>query len=1815
MALRIKYKKEKILWPIQILRYTLPILSFGFYGQIYLIFTTIFYCRKKESKTSPYLKCRPQIKKLKFPCGLAVLLHFLIAFITNKLYYQPLFIRSDSDLLKKSNSSPDIILVFTKIIVITIFIMDKGEESEHWAIISFLVFVTGINAYFTLFYKNRKNHILLNLNNFMSLVLFSGFVILFIGKIFKFLKFNGSIFLFFSCLFIIIIFIIIYKNNEIDFISTDYKSIDDPYEFLQYIYYFIFIIKNKNNSRNYSTIMKSLIISIEENCLLQNCPLKKYLLNLEKGFDFDYILFQFCEKLFKYGILKFKENILLKNHYSIFLLTEMNNKTKALIILEEIKDEILSLENNYIIYRCRKIVENYTSPFINQNSSLFDYKKNSQNFKIYIEKATILYYDFFSLLLESKLRKTNNNFEKINKTGYKIKKLNKLIANSFDNLINFKTDNFEIINLYSEFVENILKDEKIIEKCQNLKKISYNSKLNEVHEIDYSNYNLDYLKANFNLNYLTISTKNKSLGKILDCSHNCSSIIGYQRNELIGNSINILIPEIYRKKHNLLLMQKTEENKLNFLQGLYNNIIYSPKFIQKDTFCISKSKLLTSLNIKIYLVNSEDNELVYIAEIEKNDYDNKLLNNEDNSKYCILTDKNFIIQSFTPNCINFLNINYEEINSNCHIMNYIKQFRDDYIASIKTANLNKFSQIRKTGLIPHKNSKIIKKQSNDNKISYRQRQKLKKDLINKKYLKKCKITWSNHVESFLDLTQSGKASFRLKYSIFTENENNLDEIKNKVEINLSMDPKKVIIDKELIGYYFTFSKIIKEKKNFLFSKTIHEKFSEKNVIKQKLKKYQVIIKPQNFLTENSLNKTGIFKNIEDLEVNKENKEKQFFRKMKRSSIEKMIQKVKSKDEENNNNLAKRRLSKISSASLEKIAEINTDEEIILNEEYIPQSQVNFIFNVNNIAYDFTNKIDGGYSLNEILKREAINKIKNFNRLASIQFKKENKSSSLSSYNSSGNSEFEFESNDYSSSDSFSFSKKSFYSELNENKTTASQKEENLEANSIKIKKVEEINEINKNESLDNKLDILNNYYKVKLNKILLMKYDFDKEIVVEESTQHKNITRIEEFLISYRKKNSKNKGKEEYYSFLSLNKNKTIKKEHSKNYKNYSPRKNKEKKNIVENRSNIIINKIKEAIHNYNEEKPIRNLRILTAISFIYLISTGLINLLYNLNFYSSIKELYILNRHSLYLKYCNLISIYYIRELTLLNFNYSDIEGGEYIKFPDKNKTEYLSLLKNKLVQLFIDNQLSMKTIFSSSITLSKNTSKYFSKKMITTEFVLLNYDMEKNENNIFTTLLQYNNAFFFLAFSEFPINQNDAFEYMHNSFNGYNSGLNLLISLYNFEYGNQTKNLIYFVIIFLIIILIIFIFIYILGVKYFLSSNLRRISYIEVFYCMNSQILENCILNCSNLLQKFKHLKNDNKYFNEYYEFENSNENTTTKNDSIKEKNRINDYSKNSLINENEDNKNKKALSYINKLFKLFFGIFLIMIYSYFLLTYRYQFMTLNDSISISHFSHELFKYQFNIIDMYNVYREYIFDNLSIISSKTPYEYLINKENEVYENIIQTIKNINNSIQYYLQTGSEIRQTFDRHLCSYNTTHYFGSINECINKFGNIVELDFFNLMDYFFEQIRIKKNILKYILNNNNIFGNLTKYNSENWTYLILNNNNTKNIFRLNLFNDEILHFNLNLLFFNIILPFLQSTQKVIMNTIKIEGENFYFILWFIIYILALSVIFFACLIPLIKFLNEQIYKTKNILSIIPIDFLVYNNNSLINLFIDN
>ena len=154
MAFKIKYRKVKRPWPIEILKYTLPIISYFFFGQIFIVLTSVFYCRKEELYESPYLHCLEGIwiYSLKPAAIIGIILQTIIGFITNTLYYTQYFEKGSSDLLKRIDTFPDVVFMFMKISIMFLFISDTGKESEHWPMLLFLVFMTGLNVYANFFF-------------------------------------------------------------------------------------------------------------------------------------------------------------------------------------------------------------------------------------------------------------------------------------------------------------------------------------------------------------------------------------------------------------------------------------------------------------------------------------------------------------------------------------------------------------------------------------------------------------------------------------------------------------------------------------------------------------------------------------------------------------------------------------------------------------------------------------------------------------------------------------------------------------------------------------------------------------------------------------------------------------------------------------------------------------------------------------------------------------------------------------------------------------------------------------------------------------------------------------------------------------------------------------------------------------------------------------------------------------------------------------------------------------------------------------------------------------------------------------------------------------------------------------------------------------------------------------------------------------------------------------------------------------------------------------------------------------------------------
>jgi hypothetical protein len=124
-------------------------------------------------------------------------------------------------------------------------------------------------------------------------------------------------------------------------------------------------------------------------------------------------------------------------------------------------------------------------------------------------------------------------------------------------------------------------------------------------------------------------------------------------------------------------------------------------------------------------------------------------------------------------------------------------------------------------------------------------------------------------------------------------------------------------------------------------------------------------------------------------------------------------------------------------------------------------------------------------------------------------------------------------------------------------------------------------------------------------------------------------------------------------------------------------------------------------------------------------------------------------------------------------------------------------------------------------------------------------------------------------------------------------------------------------------------------------------------------------------------------------------SNDDKMTYNNSIPKQNQSSSNSNLSLSNEYENRSDKKASNY-GITYIILYGIFLLISYSYFIYNGFYIINASANSIFTSNVFKKLQHIHLGLIDIFNVYREFLFDNQSIVNEISPFEYLSFVEKE---------------------------------------------------------------------------------------------------------------------------------------------------------------------------------------------------------------------------
>ena len=389
---------------------------------------------------------------------------------------------------------------------------------------------------------------------------------------------------------------------------------------------------------------------------------------------------------------------------------------------------------------------------------------------------------------------------------------------------------------------------------------------------------------------------------------------------------------------------------------------------------------------------------------------------------------------------------------------------------------------------------------------------------------------------------------------------------------------------------------------------------------------------------------------------------------------------------------------------------------------------------------------------------------------------------------------------------------------------------------------------------------------------------------------------------------------------------------------------------------------------------------------------------------------------------------------------------------------------------------------------------------------------------------------------------------------------------------------------------------------------------NYIQILYGINSKILKISISNCLHFINNLKESKENNNF--DYIESDIDNYNIFEKNLDIKDReiNKNKKISKKITINNQENNNNIKN----TLLIRIIPILLLLLLYLYFIFNLIHLLNICKKSDTMYIFSSFFQEYQNQLIDMFNIYREFLYDNQTKILNSTSLEYLRKLEDKIYDSITENNQITDEFIGKLIASNLELSSQINKNYCSFYIVDYFETFEECIDKFKVFINYDFYYFSNYFLEEIKIGKYMARHKFENEIIKGDLNNLNISK----LINEfrsvfNQSKNIeFRLNLFNNEDIHSNLNLIFINSLLPLLQNNRKFIFEYLSLEGEVSFFIILGIIYLAFLSILFLLCSLFINKILNSQINETKNMLSIIPIGMLVYqkNNKSILDLLID-
>ena len=377
--------------------------------------------------------------------------------------------------------------------------------------------------------------------------------------------------------------------------------------------------------------------------------------------------------MYFYGIKKFPNNTSLRISHAFFLLEKIDHKQQALAELGQAEQNKPPFDEQFIIYRYRKIVEDEVAEGQNEGvgGSLdvvgsLAFENHLRQCQANIEKSALLHMEFWSQLSED-----NPDLGKLNDIGSKINSSVAHVEEHWNKLLKINNNMPKAMRMYGKFLIEIINNkeegEELLEKARSNANNNTNKRAVNISGINASD---DINSESTPTVYM--SGDSDKFGVITSINLAAASLFGYSKAELINRKVNVLMPQIYSKFHDQFI-----EHYINTNESRLTNT-------NKDRFVFGKNKstYIFPVFIMVKAIQTYSQNIQFVATF-------KLEKNLKNAAY-ILTQPDGVIDSLTSTCINLLKLDSKMVaqrkgNINDFVPNIIKE-RAEIFASQATNN-------------------------------------------------------------------------------------------------------------------------------------------------------------------------------------------------------------------------------------------------------------------------------------------------------------------------------------------------------------------------------------------------------------------------------------------------------------------------------------------------------------------------------------------------------------------------------------------------------------------------------------------------------------------------------------------------------------------------------------------------------------------------------------------------------------------------------------------------------------------------------------------------------------------------------------------------------------------------------------------------------------------------------------------------------------------------------------------------------------------------------------------------------------------------